>query len=177
MAILARRLSDVSGKQNSEEEVSSAGEKPSPVRKVICSLSSKKTTRQPPKITVHDRKWTDGSVPLDVLPNELAKLGKVVFVKSDHSLFSIFFYLTLFSLCSMAIQEALLRKNIAATAAVEALEEACSTESLLRNLRLLTCILFVFSLIIHLNFYKFLCFQPFLRSIFFSKNIEPIAHN
>lgn len=79
----------MSGKQNSEEEISSAGEKPSPAHKVICSLStSKKTTRQPPKITVHDRKWTDGSFPLDVLPNELAKLGKVMIAKSFHSFFS-----------------------------------------------------------------------------------------
>jgi len=28
-------------------------------------------------ITYHERKWTDGSVPLDSISDELAKLGKV----------------------------------------------------------------------------------------------------
>lgn len=28
-------------------------------------------------ITIHDKKWTDGSIPLDSVPSSLAKLGKV----------------------------------------------------------------------------------------------------
>lgn len=30
-----------------------------------------------PVIPVHEKKWTDGSVPLDSLTSDLAKLGKV----------------------------------------------------------------------------------------------------
>lgn len=30
-----------------------------------------------PVITIHEKKWTDGSVPLDAVSSELAKLGKV----------------------------------------------------------------------------------------------------
>ncbi|XP_078437022.1 serine/arginine repetitive matrix protein, putative (DUF936) [Wolffia australiana] len=58
------------------------------------------------KITVHDRKWTDGSVRLDGLPENLMKLGK----------------------------DAFRRKCNFVAAAVEALEEASATESILRSL-------------------------------------------
>ncbi|KAK9947751.1 hypothetical protein M0R45_003360 [Rubus argutus] len=57
-------------------------------------------------IDVHERKWTDGSVPLDAVSADLARLGK----------------------------DAMQRKVLAATAAAEALEEAIATESLVRKL-------------------------------------------
>lgn len=57
-------------------------------------------------ITVHDKKWTDGSVPLDALSSSLAKLGK----------------------------EAIQRRAIAAVTAAEALQEALATESIVRSL-------------------------------------------
>ncbi|KAK9706075.1 hypothetical protein RND81_07G102800 [Saponaria officinalis] len=57
-------------------------------------------------ITIYDKKWTDGSVPLDTVSPALAKLGK----------------------------EAIQRRAIAATAAAEALQEALATESIVRSL-------------------------------------------
>ncbi|KAK1265472.1 hypothetical protein QJS04_geneDACA016948 [Acorus gramineus] len=59
-----------------------------------------------PKITIYDRKWTNGSIPLDSLPGNLAKFGK----------------------------EAMERKILASTAAVEALEDSCSAELVIRSL-------------------------------------------
>ncbi|EPS68118.1 hypothetical protein M569_06648, partial [Genlisea aurea] len=59
-----------------------------------------------PVITIHEKKWTDGSVPLEFLSSELLQLGK----------------------------DAIQRRRIAAAAASEALEEAIATESLIRNL-------------------------------------------
>ncbi|GAV82068.1 DUF936 domain-containing protein [Cephalotus follicularis] len=57
-------------------------------------------------ITAHEKKWTDGSVPLDALSADLAKLGK----------------------------EAIQRRVHASTAAIEALHEAHATESIIRSL-------------------------------------------
>lgn len=78
----------------------------------------------------------------------------------------------------MAIQEALLRKNAAATAAVDALEEACSTESLLRNLRLFICILFAYYLLFnnsfHLNFINFSVFSLFSDLCSSAKILSPL---
>ncbi|KAH0862568.1 hypothetical protein Bca4012_092452 [Brassica carinata] len=57
-------------------------------------------------ITYHDRKWTDGSVPLDSIPGDLARLAK----------------------------EAVQRRNFAAKAAARALEEANANECIIRCL-------------------------------------------
>ncbi|GFP94939.1 hypothetical protein PHJA_001638300 [Phtheirospermum japonicum] len=57
-------------------------------------------------ITIHEKKWTDGSVSMDMVGSGLAKLGK----------------------------DAMQRRRIASAAAAEALEEAIATESIVRNL-------------------------------------------
>lgn len=40
-------------------------------------LEPEKPTSATPIITVHEKKWTDGSIPLDAVSTSLAKLGKV----------------------------------------------------------------------------------------------------
>ncbi|KAF8034403.1 hypothetical protein BT93_C0641 [Corymbia citriodora subsp. variegata] len=95
-AAISRRLSDVTGKLN--------GESPSSDEKAKSGTPERTTSI--PGITIHDKKWTDGSVPLDSVSKELNRLGK----------------------------EAMQRKLIASIAAAEALEEANATESLVRNL-------------------------------------------
>ncbi|XP_077236968.1 serine/arginine repetitive matrix protein, putative (DUF936) [Tasmannia lanceolata] len=103
---ISRRLSgDINGVQSNQEDVST-NEKPRPSCKIECLPVLEKPSRAAPRITVHDRKWTDGSIPLDAVPPNLARLGK----------------------------EALQRRIIASTAAAEALEEASATESVVRNL-------------------------------------------
>ncbi|XXG40112.1 hypothetical protein AAC387_Pa01g0906 [Persea americana] len=102
---ISRRLSDASGSQPNQENVSTT-EKPRPTGKTECLPVHEKPNHEAPKITVHDRKWTDGTVPLDAVSSNLAKLGK----------------------------EALQRRFLASTAAVEAMEEASITESVVRNL-------------------------------------------
>ncbi|KAK8500233.1 hypothetical protein V6N13_076279, partial [Hibiscus sabdariffa] len=57
-------------------------------------------------ITIHEKKWTDGSVSWDIISAGLANLGK----------------------------EAMQRRALASKAAAEALEEAIATESVVRNL-------------------------------------------
>ncbi|PKU78102.1 uncharacterized protein LOC110104559 [Dendrobium catenatum] len=59
-----------------------------------------------PKCAFYDRKWTDGSIPLDGVSQNLERLGK----------------------------EAFERRNTASIAAAEALEEALATESIIRSL-------------------------------------------
>ncbi|XP_047319640.1 uncharacterized protein LOC124923720 [Impatiens glandulifera] len=60
-----------------------------------------------PVITVHEKKWTDGSISLDsTISSNLARLGK----------------------------DAMKRRGVSATAAAEALEEAIATESIIRCL-------------------------------------------
>ncbi|KAJ6355595.1 hypothetical protein OIU77_006060 [Salix suchowensis] len=81
-AALSRRLSDAHSRQSNQDESSTLG------------------------FTVHEKKWTDGSVPLDAVSSELAKFGK----------------------------EAMQRRALASTAAAEALEEAIATESVVRSL-------------------------------------------
>ncbi|KAH6830172.1 serine/arginine repetitive matrix protein [Perilla frutescens var. hirtella] len=83
-AAISRRLSDVH-------------ENPSPGEKANCAA---------PVITIHEKKWTDGTVSLDTVSSALAKLGK----------------------------DAMQRRRIASIAAAEALEEAIVTESVVRNL-------------------------------------------
>ena len=68
-------MSDASGSQPNQENVSTT-EKPRPTGKTECLPVHEKPNHEAPKITVHDRKWTDGTVPLDAVPSNLAKLGK-----------------------------------------------------------------------------------------------------
>ncbi|XP_057784683.1 uncharacterized protein LOC131002023 [Salvia miltiorrhiza] len=84
-AAISRRLSDVHEKSESPTE---------------------KPNGAAPVITIHEKKWTDGSVSLDAVSSGLAKLGK----------------------------DAMQRRRIASIAAAEALEEAIVTESVVRNL-------------------------------------------
>ncbi|KAG1365595.1 hypothetical protein COCNU_12G005950 [Cocos nucifera] len=104
-AAISRRISDASGAQSNNEE-SSPNEKPKLTKKIELTSESEKSSCAIPKITIHDRKWTDGSIPFDNVSDNLAKLGK----------------------------EALQRRNTASIAAAEALEEALAAESIIRNL-------------------------------------------
>ncbi|CAK9186686.1 unnamed protein product [Ilex paraguariensis] len=103
-AAIARRLSDVNGRQPSQDDSNTKEKSKSSLAE--SSLAPEKPTYAAPGITVHEKKWTDGSVPLDAVSSDLAKLGK----------------------------EAMRRRLIAAAAAAEALEEAIATESIVRNL-------------------------------------------
>ncbi|KAG2549458.1 uncharacterized protein LOC120651207 [Panicum virgatum] len=100
---ISRRLSDSTTEQSSNDD-SSVDERPKP-RKKIESTSVKPKTASP-KITLHDPKWTDGSIPLDALSDKLSKIGK----------------------------NAVERRDAAAIAAASALQEALITESVIRNL-------------------------------------------
>ncbi|CAL9197508.1 unnamed protein product [Musa hybrid cultivar] len=102
---ISRRLSDAGGLANSNEEAAS-NEMPRTCSKVESFSESEKPNSMSPRVTVHARKWTDGSVPFDSVSNNLARLGK----------------------------EALHRRNSASTAAAGALEEALVTESVVRSL-------------------------------------------
>ncbi|CDP03374.1 unnamed protein product [Coffea canephora] len=101
-AAISRRLSDVSmlsqdDLSHDERTKSGAVESPSAIEK---------QNGEAPVITVHDKKWTDGSIPLNAVSSELGRLGK----------------------------EAMHRRVVASVAAAEALEEAITTESVVRNL-------------------------------------------
>ncbi|GJN07138.1 hypothetical protein PR202_ga24940 [Eleusine coracana subsp. coracana] len=98
---MSRRLSDATSELSSNDG-SSVDDRPKP-RKKIDSVKMKNTA---PKVTLHDPKWTDGSIPLDAVSDRLANLGK----------------------------EAIERRNAAAAAAASALQEALITESVMRNL-------------------------------------------
>lgn len=87
---IARRLSDAhTGHRNHEdastnEKSKSSNEKSkSGNSKVEGSLLPEKSPHASPRITVHDRKWTDGSVPLDAVSANLARLGKVCIVHAN----------------------------------------------------------------------------------------------
>ncbi|KAF7053201.1 hypothetical protein CFC21_061178 [Triticum aestivum] len=68
--------------------------------------SSAGKAKTAPKIILHDAKWTDGSVPLVTVSDKLSKIGK----------------------------EAAERRDAAAAAAADALQEALITDSVIRNL-------------------------------------------
>lgn len=71
-AAISRRLSDVSCHAEdfgSEGKVKSGAAENSP--------GAEKPNNAAPVIPVHEKKWTDGSVPLHSVSSELAKLGKV----------------------------------------------------------------------------------------------------
>ncbi|CAN4096364.1 unnamed protein product [Withania somnifera] len=100
-AAISRRLSDVSCHA---EDFGSEGKAKSGAAEN--SLDPEKPNNAAPVIPVHEKKWTDGSVPLHSMSSELAKLGK----------------------------EAMPRRIIASTAAAEALEEALAIETIVRSL-------------------------------------------
>ncbi|XP_006663166.2 treacle protein-like [Oryza brachyantha] len=101
---MARRLSDVTTELSSNDGDSSVDEKPKPRKKT--ESTSVKTKAAAPKIVLHDPKWTDGTISLDGVSDVLSKMGK----------------------------EASERRHAAAIAAVDALQEALITESVIRNL-------------------------------------------
>ncbi|PIN02294.1 hypothetical protein CDL12_25194 [Handroanthus impetiginosus] len=92
-AAISRRLSDVHDNLPNDEKSESP-------------MEQEKPNGAAPVITIHEKKWTNGSVSLDIVSSGLAKLGK----------------------------DAMQRRRVASTAAAEALEEAISTESIVRNL-------------------------------------------
>ncbi|KAE8675906.1 Detected protein of confused Function [Hibiscus syriacus] len=105
-AAISRRLSDVHS-QKSNDEHSSSTEKTNASPPEDGSAPEKPTCASGAAgITLHEKKWTDGSVPWDTISANLAKLGK----------------------------EAMQRRVLASKAAAEALEEAIATESVIRNL-------------------------------------------
>ncbi|KAI9192849.1 hypothetical protein LWI28_028450 [Acer negundo] len=103
-AALERRLSDANIRKFVRDDSSTNKEtKPSSPES---SSASEKSSFGALGVTVHEKKWTDGSVPLDAVSTDLARLGK----------------------------EAMQRRVLASTAAAEALEEAIATESIVRSL-------------------------------------------
>ncbi|KAL5771301.1 hypothetical protein ACOSP7_015455 [Xanthoceras sorbifolium] len=103
-AAFSRRLSDVNGRKSINDD--SSTKKETKPRSPESSSASEKSSYGALGVTVHEKKWTDGSVPLDAVSTDLAKLGK----------------------------EAMQRRVLASTAAAEALEEAIATESIVRSL-------------------------------------------
>lgn len=74
-AAISRRLSDVSIRDPGQDDFvcngnSSPFDDGSPV--------TEKSTGEAPVIPVHEKKWTDGSIPLDAVTPDLAKFGKVI---------------------------------------------------------------------------------------------------
>ncbi|XP_031384319.1 flocculation protein FLO11 [Punica granatum] len=103
-AAISRRLSDVNCPKPGTD--GSSGKEKSKSRIAEASPVSEKSPDATLGITIHDKKWTDGSTSLDSVSKDLEKLGK----------------------------EAMQRRAIASTAAAEALEEATATESIIRSL-------------------------------------------
>ncbi|XP_076884668.1 uncharacterized protein LOC143533927 [Bidens hawaiensis] len=101
-AALSRRLSDA----HSQHGDSPIGGKVKPSLCDTPPLPDSTTTTTALGIKLHEKKWTDGSVPLDAVSSKLAKLG----------------------------QDAMQRRNLASVAAAEALQEALATEAILRSL-------------------------------------------
>ncbi|PIA38521.1 hypothetical protein AQUCO_02700017v1 [Aquilegia coerulea] len=104
--VLARRLSDAHTGQRNQEDASTNEKLKSSTGKAEVYSLPENSVCSSPRIAVHDRKWTDGSIPLDSVSNNLARLGK----------------------------DALKRRVLASRAAAEALEEAAATESIIRSL-------------------------------------------
>ncbi|KAM0830191.1 hypothetical protein ACQ4PT_066378 [Festuca glaucescens] len=88
----------------SSNDDSSVDERPKPRKKA--ESTAMKTKTMAPKIILHDAKWTDGSISLGSVSDKLSKIGK----------------------------EATERRDVAAAAAADALQEALITESVIRNL-------------------------------------------
>ncbi|KAL0922570.1 hypothetical protein M5K25_006561 [Dendrobium thyrsiflorum] len=102
-APMKAQASDAKDKSHNEEESMEAKRRTN--RKIVGS-AMENANHMAPKCAFYDRKWTDGSIPLDNLSQNLERLGK----------------------------EALERRNTASIAAAEALEEALATESIIRSL-------------------------------------------
>uniref|UniRef100_A0A7C9A883 Uncharacterized protein n=1 Tax=Opuntia streptacantha TaxID=393608 RepID=A0A7C9A883_OPUST len=102
-AAISRRLSDANSHESKDDSSVEGRSKSSTAED---SLAPDKLSALIAGITVHDKKWTDGSVPFDAISACLAKLGK----------------------------EAIQRRAIAANAAAEALQEALAIESIVRSL-------------------------------------------
>ncbi|THF95525.1 hypothetical protein TEA_002087 [Camellia sinensis var. sinensis] len=100
-AAISRRLSDVNGQKPDKDDSENCEKAKS------SSLVAEKPICTAPGITVHEKKWTDGSTPLDAVSAKLARLGK----------------------------EAMQRRTLSSSAAAEALEEAIASESIVRSLR------------------------------------------
>ncbi|CAL1359412.1 unnamed protein product [Linum trigynum] len=109
-AALSRRLSDA-GRHSNHDDDDEGDDDSSSIEKGKLNSPGGSTDNEKPGgraigFTVHEKKWTDGSVPFDSVSAELALLGK----------------------------EAIQRRILASTAAAEALEEAIATESIVRSL-------------------------------------------
>nr|XP_023915989.1 uncharacterized protein LOC112027572 [Quercus suber]POF06116.1 hypothetical protein CFP56_45975 [Quercus suber] len=103
-AAISRRISDVNGRRpNTDDSPTDEKTKPS---SPDSHLNGENPNFDALGIAVHEKKWTDGSVPLDAVSSDLARLGK----------------------------EAMQRRVLASAAAAEALEEALATESIVRSL-------------------------------------------
>jgi hypothetical protein len=103
-AAMTRRLSDANRRKSGSS--SSVCEEKAKSCSSESSLLEEVSAFEGLGITYHERKWTDGSVPLDSISDELAKLGK----------------------------EAMKRRDFAAKAAARALEEANANECIIRCL-------------------------------------------
>ncbi|KAG7543151.1 hypothetical protein ISN45_Aa07g030800 [Arabidopsis thaliana x Arabidopsis arenosa] len=103
-AAMTRRLSDANRRKS--DSSSSACEDKAKSCSSESSLLEEVSAVEGLGITYHERKWTDGSVPLDSISDELAKL----------------------------VKEAMQRRDFAARAAARALEEANANECIIRCL-------------------------------------------
>ncbi|KAL7259874.1 hypothetical protein ACSBR1_005691 [Camellia fascicularis] len=99
-AAISRRLCDVNGQKPDKDDSETCEKAKS------SSVVAEKPICTAPGITVHEKKWTDGSTPLDAVSAKLARLGK----------------------------EAMQRRTLSSSAAAEALEEAIASESIVRSL-------------------------------------------
>lgn len=72
---MSRRLSDVNGQKGSDEN--SSGNEKTKTSPPESNLAPEKAASGALGITIHDKKWTDGSIPWDAISTDLAKLGKV----------------------------------------------------------------------------------------------------
>ncbi|XP_052198605.1 uncharacterized protein LOC127805841 [Diospyros lotus] len=104
-AAISRRLSDVDVQKCSKDDSETSEKGKSSLTKGG-ALVPDMPTCPAPRITFHEKKWSDGSISLDAVSTSLANLGK----------------------------EAMHRKALASTAAAEALEEAIATDSIIRSL-------------------------------------------
>ncbi|GMY35966.1 hypothetical protein FCV25MIE_31208 [Fagus crenata] len=116
-AAISRRISDVNGRRPSTDD-SPTDEKTKP-SSPDSRLNGEKPNFEAHGITVHEKKWTDGTVPLDTVSADLSRLGKAWIKIRNLRLIS----------C-----EAMQWRVLASAAAAEALEEALATESIVRSL-------------------------------------------
>lgn len=82
---MSRRLSDVNSHESKDDSSTDGKSKSSSPED--CAVFDKPSALAA-GITIHDKKWTDGSVPLDSVSSSLTKLGKVR--KFSHSTFANF---------------------------------------------------------------------------------------